>query len=405
MRKFGLLTAALVAAATCAPANATSFTAQDYARAKAAIKALETTNLISLGNAQLQSDVEGKAYVGGDLTGGGTIGIGRNGKSALPFALARTLTVGGNMSANINVNNGIGLSSIELAIGGDKTGSLSLNNGSAPATVLVGGNFDNQSFNPNSSKRARYGGNATNVQSQDVPYLTQDTTLKAGGTADLKAGILRETNALTTQLSTLSQILGALTPNATLTTSNLNAVPFNFSGTTGNYAVVDINASLLNNAGAFLPETFANQNNGKTLIVNVSGSTVNFNMDFSGAQNGAWDNLQQNIIWNFTDATTITVNRAIYGSILAPKATISGNSPMNGSVAVKVFQANGEVHLGTFAGNTGFIVTVPPHGGGGGGGPTDGVPEPASWMTMLAGFGIIGSLIRRQRQRERLAAA
>ena len=104
--------------------------------------------------------------------------------------------------------------------------------------------------------------------------------------------------------------------------------------------------------------------------------------------------IQQNIIWNFMDATSINVNTAVYGSILAPKATISGNSPINGSVVAKVFQSNGEVHLGTFNGNTGFLSRRPPSGGGGHVSHAGACPSRASWMTMLLGFGFIGSLIR-----------
>ena len=101
---------------------------------------------------------------------------------------------------------------------------------------------------------------------------------------------------------------------------------------------------------------------------------------------------------------TLSINAAIYGSVLAPKATVTGDHQLNGSIVAKVFNYSGEVHLGTFNGSTGFLVAPPPNDGGGHVG-TPGVPEPASWMTMLLGFGVIGSLIRSQRRKERLAAA
>jgi len=394
---------ALMATALCAPANATNtLTAVQYQQATSALRAMETTNLIVTGNASLSSDVEGKAYIGGDLSGGGTFGLKRAGKSALASSLARTLTVGGNMSANININNDAKFSNLDIAIGGNSTGTLTINAGSATTSVQVGGTFNAQNLhatNYNGSLQARYGKTAANVDSGDAPYVKKDSTLASGGIHDLKAQIQAETTNLVTNMATLSSVLGALTPNVTLNSADFNNIKFNFDNVgASSYAVLDISSSMLSGTG-FSLESFANASNGKTLIINVSGTSVNF----SAGQLGDWSNTQQNIIWNFTDATSLTVNKAIYGSVLAPKATVTGSQQLNGSIVAKVFNYQGEVHLGTFNGNSGFLI-APPRGGGGSHG-TGAVPEPSSWMTMLAGFGIIGSLIRRQRRRERLAAA
>lgn len=406
MRKLGLGMVAVMATALCAPANATNtLTAQQYWQAKTALSVMGKFNLLTFGDTTLHSDVEGKVYVGGNLNGNGApIAIGNSsGKSYVKDTIHRSLTVGGN-ATNVQVNNGIGLSNIEAVVGGNASG-VQINNGSATATLQVGGSLNAQNFNPNSKKTATYGTTVTNLQTQDKTFIKQDKTIKAGGANDLKAGIAHVTATYQTDMTLLSQILGALTPNATLDSSNRNNIHFNFTtaANSSDFAVADITASQLA-SGTFNLPTYATSTNGKTLIVNVSGANVTFGANEIG--NGSL--IQQNIIWNFMDATTVNVNTAIYGSVLAPKATISGNSPINGSVVAKVFQSNGEVHLGTFNGNTHFLV-APPLGEGGGhstppGGP-GAVPEPASWMTMLAGFGIIGSLIRRQRRRERLAAA
>ena len=404
MRKLSFLTAALLAAATCAPASATNtFTAAQYTKAQHAIQQMQTTNLVVFGNANMSSDVEGKTYIGGNLTGSATFGVGHAGKSAKTHALQRTLTVGGNMNANINVNNGVGVGTVgalDVAIGGNSTGTIGMNVGAAGGQVEVGGTFNSQNFNPNSKKTATYGMSASGVQAQDHAFVKQDTKLKAGGTQDLKAAITHETSVLTDEMTTLSQILGALTPNATLNSSNQNNIQFNFSAdaTSGGFAVADITASQLASGTFFLPQ-YASV---KTLIVNVSGTNVNFGANAAGSY---LSSDQTNIIYNFVDATSINVNTAIYGSILAPKATITGSQQLNGSVVAKVFNYQGEVHLGTFNGQTPFLVTVPNHGTGGGGNSTGDVPEPASWMTMLLGFGFMGSIIRRQRRKERLAAA
>jgi len=401
MRKLGLGMVALMATAFCAPANATNtLTAQQYWQATTALRVMGAINLVTFGDATLHSDVEGKVYVGGNLAGNGapvSIGGAKAG-NYLHVDKYRSLRVGGN-ATNVQVNNGIGLANIQAVVGGNASG-VQINNGSATATLQVGGSLNAQNFNPSSTKTATYGGTATNVQTQDQAYIKKDATLAAGGSNDLKAVIANVTSTYQTDMTVLSQILGALTPNATLDSSNTNDIHFNFTAAANasDFAVADITAAQLAN-GTFNLPTYASSTNSKTLIVNVSGANVTFGANEVG--NGSL--VQQNIIWNFMDATTVNVNTAVYGSILAPKATIGGNSPINGSVIAKVFQSNGEVHLGTFNGNTHFLV-APPHDGGGSGGP-GGVPEPSSWMTMLAGFGIIGSLIRRQRRRERLAAA
>ena len=404
MRKLGLGMVALMATAMCAPANATNtLTAKQYNQATTALRVMGAINLLTFGDATLQSDVEGKVYVGGNLTGNGApVAIGgAKATKYLHMDKYRSLTVGGNVT-NVQINNGIGLTNIQAVVGGNASG-VQINNGSTTASLQVGGNFNAQNFNPNSKKTATYGGTATNVQTQDKTYIKQDKTIKAGGVKDLKAGIATVTAAYQTDMTVLSQILGALTPNATLDSSNRNNIHFNFTAAANasDFAVADITASQLA-SGTFNLPTYATSTNGKTLIINVSGTNVTFGANEIG--NGSL--VQQNIIWNFMDATTVNVNTAVYGSILAPKATITGSSPINGSVVAKVFQDCGEVHLGTFNGNTHFLVAPPPPGGGGGHeSPPGAVPEPASWMTMLAGFGIIGSLIRRQRRRERLAAA
>ena len=403
MRKLGFGMVAAMATVLCAPANATNtLTLQQYRQATTAMRVMGAINLLTFGDATLHSDVEGKVFVGGNLNGNNApVAIGgSNAHKYLQMSKYRSLTVGGN-ATNVQVNNGIGLSNIQAVVGGNASG-VQFNNGSATATLQVAGSLNAQNFNPSNSKTATYGTTATNVQNQDKAYIKQDPTIRAGGSNDLKATIATVTATYQTDMTVLSQILGALTPNATLDSSNSNNIHFNFTAAANaaDFAVADISAAQLA-SGTFNLPSYATSTNGKTLIVNVSGSNVTFGANEVG--NGSL--VQQNIIWNFTDATTVAVNTAVYGSILAPKATITGNSPINGSVVAKLFQSNGEVHLGTFNGSSGFLVAPPPSNHGGNPGGPGGVPEPASWMTMLMGFGVIGSLIRSQRRKARPAGA
>ncbi len=387
MRNLAFLTAISMSAVLCSPANATTtFSATQYAQAAAGLDAMKKLNLLTTGDATLHSDVEGKLYVGGNLTGNSaTVGKGGSGSFKADSGY-KTVTVGGNLTGGLNVNNGIGLGSVEVVVGGDAQG-VNLNvNGNVTGTVTAGGAVTN--FNGASNKTATSGTSATNSQQ----HITNDVQLAAHGALDVKASVANTTAEYQQDLTTLSQVLDALTPDATLA-GDQNSLHFDFTNTPAGsaYAVVDITGSQLSSGTFTLPTFAANE----TVIVNVSGTTANIGANMTG--NGAA--VDQNIIWNFTDATTVNVNTALYGSVLAPEATIQGNSPINGSVAAKMFDSNGEVHLGTFNGTSGFLVTSPPDGS------APGVPEPASWMTMLAGFGMIGSLIRTRRRKERSAAA
>lgn len=127
-------------------------------------------------------------------------------------------------------------------------------------------------------------------------------------------------------------------------------------------------------------------------VINVTGSGTYddwLNM-------GLADSVAQKLIFNFTDATGLNLHAQFTGSILAPKATLQNSNNINGSVVAKLFNQDGEVHLGTFNGQLPLLVTTPNQ-------PPTGVPEPASWATMLAGFGAIGGMIRRRRAQERKA--
>ena len=93
----------------------------------------------------------------------------------------------------------------------------------------------------------------------------------------------------------------------------------------------------------------------------------------------------RNVIWNFTDASSVVLNRQFQGTVLAYLADLQANV-IEGSVVAKNFTQTNEVHLGTFNRNdaNSFILTGV-------------VPEPANWALMIGGFGIIGGVLRRRR--------
>ncbi len=94
------------------------------------------------------------------------------------------------------------------------------------------------------------------------------------------------------------------------------------------------------------------------------------------------------MIWNFTDASNLNLNTAVYGSILAPHATVANNGPINGTVVAKIFNQSAEVHLGTYARNIDFLPSEA----------STAMPEPGTWALMIVGFGLIGSTMRRRQK-------
>lgn len=197
----------------------------------------------------------------------------------------------------------------------------------------------------------------------------------AAGTAQIKADV----EALSTALSILpaTNIVSTNGQNLTFTVADTNP---------DTAAVFNLTSAQFNSAQQF-QYSFASLN--KPVIVNISGAANGvYNWNATAANFGG-DTLQaysQNIIYNFIDATTVNINREVYGSVLAAGAALTNTANINGSVIAKIFTMQAEVHLGTYARS----VTVVPDDVGV-------VPEPATWTLLIGGFGLTGTALRRRR--------
>lgn len=137
MKTSSLLAAVAAAVLACVPANAVTGVDQ-------ALSDMRALNLIVLGDYNGGGhDVEGKAWVGGNLTNGTTIGFGHSAnpsQSAVTSSYS-TLTVLGSASGNINLDTGSGVGgNYGATIVGD-VGQLNING--TNATVKIGGNANN----------------------------------------------------------------------------------------------------------------------------------------------------------------------------------------------------------------------------------------------------------------------
>ncbi|WP_294395678.1 collagen-binding domain-containing protein [uncultured Sphingomonas sp.] len=389
----------------------------------------------------LNSGTTGRVKVGGSVNGkvqlgaGSSLLVGRNIASDLTLGSGSVARVGGSIGGNTTLASGVAGRETRLTVGGN-TGQI---NGSDRNVIQVGGNVNGANlgtgsqltmsgaltgnFNLNGDKNTvvrlgRYTGNSNPLNNGQTVYVGNAGTNKTGwffsqpkpaapapiATADLP-NVSAPTAVMLSDLTALSAHLKTLPTNGSnsivKTAAGPGSTTYDWLFKTGAAATSDGYAVFNVTAGQLLGTTGGSVRNigfdlGGTsaalpIVVNITGagaSTWNWNLNALGSAYGSA--LNQQIIWNFADATgTLNFNTLVHGSVLALGATVTNVTPIEGSVVARIFKQGGEVHLGTYNGNDRIVETVednPPA-----------VPEPASWATMLIGFGFVGSMIRRRR--------
>jgi choice-of-anchor A domain-containing protein len=124
---------------------------------------------------------------------------------------------------------------------------------------------------------------------------------------------------------------------------------------------------------------------GSTVIINVQGANVTLGAGiyFNGQQESDSNNDNGMILFNFADASTVAIDGQLDGAVLAPFATLTGNSQMGGNFIAAAIGQTGEVHNDEFQGT---LPSTPS--------PT---PEPGSLTLMGSGFLFMaGGLARRR---------
>ena len=345
-----LLPAAIVAIVLTPPTLAQS-------KAITGIDALREWNLVVLGNLESSSEVEGRTFVGGNLSGNSSnYGIrattSPNGQPGL--------TVVGNVTgSHKNLNNGSG-----AVIGGNVSSGFNLNGPNQ--TVKVGGTISN-----------------TNVN-QNTVISNLDASNPAFG-----LGLQQNKAELKSSMGSLSFEMGTLKSNSQLTVQG-NRGTFTAQPNAQGLAVFNITAADLDKIG----EIQFNLNGADTAIVNVSGRSINLNDNFLGGTN----NLGERVIWNFPDAEALKLTTAWGGSVLAPLADAETRNYIQGSAVFGNLKQNGEMHIGTFKGGYATSPSGSSSSGGDsstGGGATP-IPEPG--MVGLFGLGVAGLMLRRRRR-------
>jgi choice-of-anchor A domain-containing protein len=356
IRKFVLTFAALGAIASASPA---------LADANVGLQVMREYNLVVLGDLKSSSEVEGRTFVGGNLSGNSSNYYIKGNKA--PASTAPGLTVVGSVSGGTKqLNNGSG-----ALIGGSMSSGLNLNGGAQ--TVTIGGSALN--INGSKGSTVKIGGAAGGNMNANGGTIQSNQ-----GLPGFSAGLQVQATDYALGVKDLSAYLAGLTPTDQVSFPLQNRIQFAPSTTNGkNLAVFDLaSTSIFNSVGEiqFLTKGF------DTIIVNVGGADAKIAKNFIGNNSG----LGQHVIWNFYEAQTIDFGaNSFYGSVLAPYAAGKIGNFIEGSAVFGSLQQNGEIHLGGYTGNLQVLQSM--------------VPEPATWAMMIVGFGLVGSAVRATRRR------
>ena len=218
---------------------------------------------------------------------------------------------------------------------------------------VVGGNFSGATMytNPTGSLPTGYGaltvfgsttGNSINMNDGGKAYVAgnKGASINFNGGGSYIASPGSSISSFSAPLIALSQSLSQLAATGTLPTTGNNEVIKATPGANG-VAVIDLTAAQL----AAIPSYSINMNGASTLIFNVSGTSVTMNANDESGTTGA-----NNIIWNFTNATSVALNTQIAGTILAPTATVTNNNQIDGVLVANAWNGSGEIHDYQFTG-------------------------------------------------------
>jgi len=334
-----------------------------------ATQMLKQFNVVVSGDLTSTSHVDGRTYVGGNVSGGDY----EQHAGQTPASAYAGLTVGGNASGNLHVN-GLG-----AVVGGSANGII-VNTGAA----YVGGSASGSSFNGD----AWIGGSASSVNFNGEGHAASYSNTNNNRVLAAPTDIMNSTLAASTSTNFSSVMKGLSTQLSALKATAGTSVAFSnndhqvtLSGTAVNGVLVfDLTALDTKIFSATTTDISFNLTGATTVIFNTNDKTLNLSANFNQAQT-----LGSEMIWNFAGAdTSVTVGRTFGGQVLVADGTFSnvGGANVEGGVFAKTLNQQGEVHLQSFTGTI----------------PTAAVPEPETYAMLLAGLGLMGFVARRRKR-------
>lgn len=303
------------------------------------------------GNVSGATDVEGRLAVGGNLTRGFDVGYRNAYNSSAP-----SLVVKGNVSLTNDSGNRSGSVYNGPKYHTDTNGSIGPSNApwvtgqTAPGNIVYGGTLNAADW--------QYGSATKNANYLDF-------------------------GAAKTQLSGLSSQLSTQAKNGSWAAA---AGGLTLTGD----GVSDVQIFDLGNLGNISNLTLSNVKAGAHIVINSSAKQVTFGGFLGGDKANSSDVQAQHrdrLVFNLSQATNVSVNSFLNGSVLAVNAAVSGSGHLEGTLIANTLgpSANGSrLELGYEP----FVPTSP-------------VPEPQTYAMLLAGLAAIGFIaVRRSKRRD-----
>lgn len=178
---------------------------------------------------------------------------------------------------------------------------------------------------------------------------TGNANFNGGGMQINDPGAAAIVSAARSEIQWISSHLAGLGATNTVSIPMGSPAPVNFSAVANidGVAVFNVDGSQLFGNG-FVQQFDIAMNGATSIIINVSGTSITHNQgNFLGGFNPS---NAPNILWNFYEAQTLNIDRALFGAVLAPDAHLTNGNFIAGSVAVENFTQNGEIHLPTYQG-------------------------------------------------------
>ncbi len=312
---------------TATPTNTPSPTPTPLAQCSepilGAVAWLHEYSLITGGNFSTGSDVQNKAFIGGNLTSGNSATFGSQLNQGSFPATSPSVEIAGSV-ANGN--------------------PLNINAGS----VLVGPSNTVQTLNPTQRK----------LNNNRYVNLNQGNS---GATVSINNTLSSKASTILTKLQQGSLALSQIAANNSVTIPTGQPGPLVFNVTakdSDGLAIFNVTAASIFDNNKVQQIQINNTVNASNILINVTGTSVNWT---NGNKVGSWltgSNGRSHTLWNFYQATTINLgSRNFMGTLLAPSATVSFQGQFNGSLGAATVTANAAIQQPLLAGN--FCSVIP----------------------------------------------
>ncbi|MYM21803.1 choice-of-anchor A family protein [Duganella sp. FT135W] len=330
-----------------------------------ALQTLKQFNAVVLTNAKSESHIDGRTWIGGSLTGHNSPVFDMHPGDTPASSYAGLTVMGVGVASGANAVSDAQVTDNGAVVYGN-TSKLTINNGNS----AIYGNTDSTNFNGSGSY---YVTGTAGSGNKGVTKITASTY----------AGSVQETNSLAASSTNFASVLGGLSTQlkslaSTGSTVSIVGEQANFTAVVKDgVAVFDLTAidtTLFSSAVKRF--SFSGLGGATSVIFNTDVTSATLADDFLG---GAAPNYGAKMIWNFYNATSLTVNNQFGGSILATKAALTNNQNIEGGVFVNSLDQHAEIHLKAYTGN------IPA------------VPEPGTYAMLLAGLGLLGVISAREK--------